>query len=300
MAKKAVKSKKTIKVVKNKNSKVTKTSSNINLNLKSKSKLKGNKNKKNVKQVVVTKTKNKVSKGKNSKVSKNVASVPIQKPLRATKAENKKLTKKVTKIEEPVTLTKKVSKKDNNVVSTEPSVSIPAPVKEEKTTIITKDDDGNEIIDMTKLKNSAPVVGSNDVLLKCVKQGSKLRVRIISPGYYNDANCQFPKDIRKEGRVFKVNVKEVVLAEGSAGRYFYRIKNGITILDGVIDENITKVKIFEDRTENDCAVCLCSPKSTVIVPCGHFYTCKDCSSKLDKCPICRGSILKLIDKTNMD
>lgn len=299
MAKKAIKSKKAIKVVKNKNSKVTKTSSNINSNMKSKSKLSEKKNKKNVKQVA-TKTTNKVSKVKSSKDSKNVVAHPIKKPLRATKAENKKLTKKVTKVEEPVTLTKKVSKKEKEVVSTEPSVSVPAPVKEEKTTIITKDDDGNEIIDMTKIKNSAPVLGSNEVLLKCVKQGSKLRVRIISPGYYNDANCQFPKDIRKEGRVFKVNVREVVLAEGSAGRYFYRIKNGITILDGVMDDSITKVKIFEDKTENDCAVCLCSPKSTVIVPCGHFYTCKDCSSKLDKCPICRGSILKLIDKTNMD
>lgn len=240
-----------------------------------------------------------------SKDLKNTRNAKVTKPLRASKAENKKINKSKTsksikKTEsKPAKLVKKTSKKDKaDAVDTIPKKE---EKKEDNIPIITKDDEGNEIIDMSKIKNTAPILKSNEVMLKCVKVGSKLRVRIISPGYYSDANCQFPKDIRKEGRVYKVNVKEVVLAEGSAGRYFYRVKNGIQILDGsVLDESITKVKIFEDKSENDCAICLCSPKTTVIVPCGHFYTCKACSTKLDNCPICRGSIAKLIDKTSMD
>ena len=36
-------------------------------------------------------------------------------------------------------------------------------------------------------------MSTNYVYLKCVKEGKKLRIRITSPGYNNDANCQFPK-----------------------------------------------------------------------------------------------------------
>jgi Ca-activated chloride channel family protein len=39
----------------------------------------------------------------------------------------------------------------------------------------------------------------NYVELACIKQGSKLRVKIVSAGYLNYANCQFPRDIRIEG-----------------------------------------------------------------------------------------------------
>lgn len=285
MAKKAVKSIK------------AKNSSNIKAQVKSKVTKKDSKNNKKS----LGSKQNKSS----SKDLKNKRNAKVTKPLRASKAENKKLTKsKITKsIKKSASKSVKLAKKNKKTGNADVVDTIPkkAEKKEDNTPVIIKDEEGNEIIDMSKMKNTAPILKSNEVMLKCVKVGSKLRVRIITPGYYTDANCQFPKDIRKEGRIYKVNVKEVVLAEGSAGRYFYRVKNGIQILDGtVLDESITKVKIFEDKSENDCAICLCSPKTTVIVPCGHFYTCKACSTKLDNCPICRGSIAKLIDKTSMD
>jgi predicted DNA-binding WGR domain protein len=37
------------------------------------------------------------------------------------------------------------------------------------------------------------------VMLECYKQGSKLRVRVISPGFHNDWAVQFPSDIREVG-----------------------------------------------------------------------------------------------------
>lgn len=176
-------------------------------------------------------------------------------------------------------------------------------LEKEVGSIITTDDEGNEIIDLAKIKTTTPILNVGDVLLKCVKEGSKLRVKIISDGYFNDANCQFPKDVRKEGRIFKVKAKDVQLAEGKAGKYFYRVKSGIEIYNegnNLLPSDVTKVKIYEDKKDSDCAVCLTVPKTTVIVPCGHFYTCNSCARQLDKCPICRGGITKLIDKTKME
>lgn len=203
------------------------------------------------------------------------------------------------------TKVKNKNKKNKNKNKSETKVDINEENDLEKETgsIITTDDEGNEIIDLAKIKTTSPVLNVGDVLLKCVKEGSKLRVKIISDGYFNEANCQFPKDIRKEGRIFKVKAKDVILAEGKAGKYFYRVKSGIEIYNegsGSIQNDVTKVKIFEDKKESDCAVCLTVPKTTVIVPCGHFYTCNSCAKQLDKCPICRGGISKLIDKTKME
>ena len=36
------------------------------------------------------------------------------------------------------------------------------------------------------------------IQLKCVREGKKLRIKIISPGYIQSANCRFPRDIREE------------------------------------------------------------------------------------------------------
>ena len=42
------------------------------------------------------------------------------------------------------------------------------------------------------------------VRLQCFKDGKKLRVRIITPGYNSSANCLFPKAIRQEGKIYEV------------------------------------------------------------------------------------------------
>lgn len=53
----------------------------------------------------------------------------------------------------------------------------------------------------------------SSVTLKCLKEKNKLRVRIISPGYYNNANCQFPRNIRLEGRIYQSRVSGIKLAK---------------------------------------------------------------------------------------
>jgi hypothetical protein len=63
---------------------------------------------------------------------------------------------------------------------------------------------------------------SSGIVLKCVKENSKLRVKVLSAGYHADWNVQFPKDLRKEGESYVV--KEVVESQGGG---FYRIVGDI-------------------------------------------------------------------------
>ena len=135
------------------------------------------------------------------------------------------------------------------------------------------------------------------VYLECVKVKSKLRVRIVSPGYYNDANCMFPKDIRAEGAKYKVHRWNVSLIT-TRGKYYYAVKTGIEVLPVTLDPK--DVKIFEDTSTDECAVCMCEKKDTIINPCGHFYMCSGCAHQVDKCPICRGPVSGFINKKDMD
>lgn len=58
---------------------------------------------------------------------------------------------------------------------------------------------------------------SKGVIVECVKQAGKLRMRVISPGFKKTYNCQFPRNIRVEGAKYVVDeVREV------SGGGFYR------------------------------------------------------------------------------
>jgi hypothetical protein len=150
-------------------------------------------------------------------------------------------------------------------------------------------------------------MASEFVLLECVKEGSKLRVKMKSPGYLINSNCQFPRDLRVDGRKFKVPVAYVKLMT-QQGKYFYSIKNK-SVIEIITDEEKQQInlenikqntKIYEDASTMECAVCLCAEKDTVFIPCGHFYTCNGCSQQLKTCPICRTTITDRINKSMFD
>ncbi|MCA9673244.1 MAG: WGR domain-containing protein [Myxococcales bacterium] len=65
------------------------------------------------------------------------------------------------------------------------------------------------------------------VIVECYKEGSKLRVRVISSGYQKKWNVQFPKNIREEGARYVVDE----LRESSRGG-FYRAAGEIRKLEG--------------------------------------------------------------------
>lgn len=143
------------------------------------------------------------------------------------------------------------------------------------------------------------------VRLKCVKEGNKLRVRIISPGYNPRANCQFPRAIRIEGREYIVPAADIAFSN-TRGKFFYRVKrknvvevNSIstTIVKSV---NLTDFKIFGDEHDSDCCICLDEQKDSAFFPCGHYYCCGTCANTLlikkMACPICRAKITQLVKK----
>jgi hypothetical protein len=137
---------------------------------------------------------------------------------------------------------------------------------------------------------------TNYVYLKCVKENRKLRVKIITPGYNNNANCQFPRAIRVEGRKFKVPSSAITVA-GSEGRgFFYRVnKSNIKIVE---DKVVIPDKIYSTP---ECVICLEDDSAEmVIIPCGHLAMCKECSKEItDTCPMCRGKIQSKIHKDQL-
>ncbi|GAX36243.1 vWA domain-containing protein [Nodularia sp. NIES-3585] len=70
-----------------------------------------------------------------------------------------------------------------------------------------------------------PVVNEvgDGVELHCVREGGKLRVKVVSEGYDNSKNVQFPRAIRAEGAHYIVEGLEL-----SSDRTFYRVQGDIT------------------------------------------------------------------------
>lgn len=145
---------------------------------------------------------------------------------------------------------------------------------------------------------------NEDVLLYCVKVSGKLRVRILSPNFLNDANCQFPRDLRIQGRKFIVSKNNINLIT-TRGKYYYSIaKSSVKqMFDGDIQLQTTidlfNFKIFQDEQETECCICLCNNKNSIFYPCGHYVACNNCATMCKQCPICRSSIIKLVSKLEM-
>lgn len=141
------------------------------------------------------------------------------------------------------------------------------------------------------------------VYLTCVKADSKLRVRIISPGYLTTANCQFPRDLRVLGRHFRVK-PHVVKLMSARNKYYYCIKNvkDIEIIDAsaIPKQPPPKIKVYQDTEQEECLICYDAVKEAVFNPCGHFYTCHACSTRCKTCPVCRHPVISVIDKADLD
>lgn len=145
------------------------------------------------------------------------------------------------------------------------------------------------------------------IRLRCVKEGNRLRVKILSKGFSHDANCQFPKDIRVEGREFFVPRSDISMAE-TKGKFFYRVKKSnieICPAKNVPEQkfDLSNLKIYEDPELEECVVCMDDKDKVVgfiiLVKCGHACVCKKCSDKLKECPMCRAPISQKITKDQL-
>lgn len=130
------------------------------------------------------------------------------------------------------------------------------------------------------------------VYLECVKEKSKLRVRIVSDGYLKTANCMFPRDIRAEGKRYRTIRANVNLIT-TRGKYYYSVMTGIEEIPSATTADVAHV--YEDTSSDECAICMVEPKGVVVAPCGHLYMCRGCGERVESCPICRGRVQGLIN-----
>lgn len=148
------------------------------------------------------------------------------------------------------------------------------------------------------------------VLLKCVKEGSRLRVKMMSSApFIKGINCQFPRNIRQEGLYYVLKSEDISLKTNfysAMGKNIIihqtfnieEIKNYINDLDNT-DNKIKPRVIFGDDEEPECIVCLTENKTIVFSPCGHYCCCSDCSKQCKKCPLCRGNILSMLNRSEI-
>jgi Zinc finger, C3HC4 type (RING finger) len=159
------------------------------------------------------------------------------------------------------------------------------------------------------------------VRLKCVKEGSKLRIKIISPGYASMANCQFPRDIRVVNRTYEVPRNDVSMAD-TKGKFFYRIKkNNIKIVEIISDNDAQllsnnqksnkkfDVTVYGDENIRECGICFDNVDDhanivfVILVQCGHMVICDkcayECKERSGKCPVCRTTISEIITKDQL-
>lgn len=69
------------------------------------------------------------------------------------------------------------------------------------------------------------------ITIECVQEGSKLRMRVVSPGYHQDWFVQFPKDIREPGARYVVDeVRES--ARGGFYRAYGEVKKLVPVATG--------------------------------------------------------------------
>jgi DNA repair protein RAD16 len=65
---------------------------------------------------------------------------------------------------------------------------------------------------------------------------------------------------------------------------------------GLDETNDSSTMVVDDPTK--CIICMENERNALLVPCGHIYTCKDCTDVFRKrknaCPLCRASIRKVI------
>lgn len=157
------------------------------------------------------------------------------------------------------------------------------------------------------------------IILECVKDKNKLRIRfnsfidnegkVFTNVYNNIYNCQFPKNIRENGRFYEIEDNDLIIVDSITP--FYKIKKkNIRILsdeeskiykkNNVKEEDISELKIYEI---GDCVVCLSIPSNIIFIPCGHMCVCNECYQGLKKikncCPLCRRNITKVITNDNI-
>jgi len=132
------------------------------------------------------------------------------------------------------------------------------------------------------------------IILQCVNEKGKLRIRFhtyvdqdgkkYQDVYNNNLNCRFPKDIREEGRYYKINPEDLKITLRTNSVPFYSVK-------GKNVKIISILETLEIYKVEECVCCMSEKPNITLLPCGHHCTCKTCYEmmrhKHNSCPLCR-------------
>ena len=83
-----------------------------------------------------------------------------------------------------------------------------------------------------------------------------------------------------------------IIFGGLAALYGYWSQSRIEAVqteNSKLESELRRVK-RRKKGQNKCSVCLYNPLEIRCHPCGHVCLCQECSTKLNKCPICRAVI----------
>jgi hypothetical protein len=148
------------------------------------------------------------------------------------------------------------------------------------------------------------------VLLQCIKEKGKLRVKMISSQpFIKGINCQFPRDIRTEGMYYIVKSPDITLR----GKFYSAMGKNIIVCSTFdinevkvyvnnlfgANEKIKPARIFGDDDGSECVVCMYDAKDSIFSPCGHFITCGDCALMCKKCPLCAKNVTCILNRNEI-
>jgi outer membrane protein assembly factor BamB len=102
-----------------------------------------------------------------------------------------------------------------DVLPTTRAIQAPAPVAIVETTAL------------ETVRQPTSTANAQGVVLRCVREGSKLRMKVLTEGYHADWFVQFPNNLRQEGAVYLVDA----IRESAQGG-FYRAYGNIYGLEG--------------------------------------------------------------------
>lgn len=163
--------------------------------------------------------------------------------------------------------------------------------------------------------------GHEKIVLQCVQQGSKLRIRFHSYTnaagknftnvYNNNYNCQFPRAIRAAGCYYEIGSHDLQLVAGGDKTPFYRVAtNAIRVMPrgyrpGAAEVGVPAVPAATTSSKktpttvrdvevavaarpemifevNECVVCLCDKPDVIFIPCAHLCACSGCYADMAK------------------
>ena len=79
--------------------------------------------------------------------------------------------------------------------------------------------------------------------------------------------------------------------------YKGKVVNGVvSINDKIFDimkDDVTKIKKKDNKNLLECCICMDNIKNVIFENCTHVACCKECSKKINKCPICQKKITKI-------